>query len=262
MSAILKNILISGASSGIGASLAEAYSTSGVNLYLTARNNQRLKEVADKCQAKGAKVIIKSLDVREMQTLRDWVVSIDEKNPLDLVIANAGITGGNSIDGQLENDVVVNNLIDVNFKGMVHTIHPLLERMKSRKSGQLAFVTSVMAIRGFPHAPIYAATKAAVTIYAEGVRAVLRKDKVKISVILPGYVATPMSDQITGDKPFIVSAEKAAKIIKKGLRRAKPVIAFPKVLYYGTWILKILPPAISDRLMMSAKIDAPHENTK
>ena len=239
-----KHILITGASSGLGAALARHYAPSGAMLSLQGRHKKRLDEVADSCRAMGASVNIGKLDVTDSKGLEGWIAEIDSLLPVDLVIANAGISAGTG--GGLEGVEHVRTLFATNIDGVINTVHALSDKMAARGSGQIALVSSLAGVRALPSCPAYSASKACVRYYAEGLRGAMKKTGVKVNVICPGYIKTPMTDINPYPMPFLMSAEKAAGIIARGLAKNKPRIAFPLRLYLPLWWLSCLSPRITN----------------
>lgn len=238
------NILISGANSGLGSALAIAYAKPGVNLFLCARNLQRLQEVKEICRELKANVFIKSLDVRNEEESRSWIQKIEENYPLDLIIANAGISAGTS--GGTESANQIKEIFATNIGGILNLINPAIEKMKLRKSGQIALISSLAGFRGLPSSPAYSASKSAVRVYGEALRGNLAEFGIKVNVVCPGYIKTPMTAVNNFPMPFLMSTEKAVKIIKKGIAKNKSRIAFPFPLYFVVWLASLLPPCITD----------------
>ena len=160
-------IVITGASSGIGEALALDYARPGVALALTGRDAARLEAVAAACRAKGATVAADTVDVVDRETFAAWLTAFDDAHPVDLVIANAGI----SIDkdnSSLDDFSVIRKTLDVNVGGVLNTVEPLLPRLIARKQGQIAIVSSLASFIGLPYSASYNASKAA---SASGARA-------------------------------------------------------------------------------------------
>lgn len=244
MQPIYKNpeyILITGASSGIGKYLAISYAKSGITLYLSGRNERRLKNTIKLCEEKGAIVHSFIGDVTDGKSISIWIKSITR---LDLVIANAGISAGTG--GGDESDEQVRKIFAVNIDGVLNTIHPAIDIMKKQGAGQVAIVSSLAGYRGLPGSPAYSASKAAVKVYGEALRGYLQKYNIAVSVVTPGYIRTPMTDVNKFPMPFLVDVEKAAKIIISGLARNKSRIAFPLPMYFVVWLCSCLPPFIVD----------------
>jgi short-subunit dehydrogenase len=248
-------VLITGASSGIGAALARAYARSGARLAITGRNPERLAAVAAACVGAGAAVIYRPLDITNEAAVSSWVSEADAALAIDLVIANAGITGGHFGPNAEESLADVQRMISVNFIGAMITVHAILPALRRRRRGQIAFISSIAALRGLPYSPAYCASKAAMSIYAESLRAWLRPDGVEIALVLPGFVDTPMAAKVTGPKPMMVSPERAAHIIQRGLARGRTRIAFPFLLDLGQRLAASLPSAPIDFILNRIAVD-------
>ncbi|MBT3306412.1 MAG: SDR family NAD(P)-dependent oxidoreductase [Alphaproteobacteria bacterium] len=240
----LGNILITGASSGIGEALARDYAEPGRFLALTGRDKDRLEDVAKACRTFGAEVEAKPVDVTRRDDLARWIADIDAHHPLDLVIANAGTSSGSG--GRGENEDQARDIFTVNLAGVLNTVWPAIAPMRERRRGQIAIISSVAAFRGLPGAPAYAASKAAVKVYGEGLRGWLAADRIKVSVVCPGFVRTRMTENNIYPMPFLMDADKAARIIRRGLERNKARIAFPWPMYAMAWFLGTLPPGWTD----------------
>lgn len=240
------NILITGSSSGIGEALARDYAEQGRFLALSGRNKERLEAVARACRAFGAEVEAKPVDVTERAASARWIAEVDARHPLDLVIANAGTSSGSG--GRGESEEQARDIFSVNMAGVLNTVWPAIGPMRERGRGQIAIVSSVAAFRGLPGAPAYAASKAAVKNYGEGLRGWLAADGVQVSVVCPGFVRTRMTENNIYPMPFIMDAAKAAHIIRRGLERDKARIAFPWPMYALAWFMGVLPPSWTDRL--------------
>ncbi len=244
-----RTVLITGASSGLGAALARVYAAPGVTLALTGRDGPRLETVAAACRAQGAEVVSETLDVTARAAMADWIGAVDGIAPLDLVIANAGVSGGTGGEGEGEGEAQVRRIFAVNVDGVLNTVLPAIPRMRARGRGQIALMASLAAFRGFPGAPAYSASKAAVRAWGEGLRGRLRADGIAVSVICPGFVRTPMTDVNPYPMPLIMEADRAARIIRRGLARNRARIAFPWPLYALAWAIGALPPGLTDRLL-------------
>jgi len=239
-------ILITGASSGLGAALARVYAAPGVTLFLGGRESGRLEAVAASCRAAGARVLPTVCDVTAAAELAAWIATCDRVAPLDLVIANAGISAGTGGGG--EGAAQTRALFAINGDGVVNTVLPALERMRPRRHGQIAIMSSLAGFRGLGGAPAYCAAKAAVRVWGEGLRGALAGDGLTVSVICPGFVATPMTDLNRFPMPWRWSAERAAAHIRRELARGRGRIAFPAPLAALAWLAAALPDALIDRL--------------
>ncbi len=243
------NILITGASSGIGEALAIRYASENVRLILFARNAEKLAHVAKACEQKQATVSIHSINLTHAEAVQDLVTRIDAEFPIDLVICNAGIANVLGDDGKAESWDVITRVVDTNLYGTLATLNPLISRLQARKSGHIAIVSSLAAYYGMPITPVYCASKAALKGYGESLRGWLKNDGINVSVIYPGFVKSNMSDKFTSDKPFMISPEKAADIIYRGIAKNKASISFPFPLNLGIWGLTVLPSGLAGWIM-------------
>lgn len=241
-----KSILITGGSSGIGEALALEYAASGIRLALTGRDSARLEAVAEACRAKGADAVTGVVDVRDAAAMRQWIEAEDDKTPFDLVIANAGVSREGLED--LDREARLRRVLATNIDGVINTVQPALDRMRGRKRGQVAIMSSIASFLGLPSALAYSTSKAAVRIYGEGLRGEARRDGIEVSVICPGYIRTPLTKNNTFSMPFLMDADRAARIIRRGLARNAARIAFPFPMYALVWFMAALPAFISDRL--------------
>lgn len=240
-----RSVIVTGASSGIGAALAERLARPGTRLGLLARNAERLAAVGAACEARGAAVAQATIDVREHSALADWIARFDRETPVDLVVANAGVTSGRSAEGRAESVERFHEVTAINYLGIVNVVEAIAPVMASRGHGTVALMASIGGLYGLPDSPAYSAAKAAVLSYGQSLAARLRPDGVNVSVICPGYVTTPMSRKVTGVKPMEVSVEQAVDRIVAGLERRRFMIAFPRRLAFGSRLLAWLPMPIA-----------------
>ena len=250
-------ILITGASSGIGRALALAYAAPGVTLALTGRNPERLEAVAAAARQLGAEVETALLDVRDQAAMAQWIGAADARLGFDLCVANAGVTTGLSPGELYEDPQAVRALLSINLVGALNAVEPLIGPMLARGRGQLAFVGSMAGLRGLPYAPAYCAAKAALHAYSEALRGRLEPAGVTVSLVIPGFVKTPLNDSIEAMKPFELSDAAAAEIIRRGLDRRKAVIAFPWPLYVAARLSRMLPVRLVDRIFSRIVVKAP-----
>lgn len=244
-----KTILITGASSGIGESLAVYYAQEGTTLLLTGRNEARLDGVLRQCREKGADVLACLIDVTDRVAFSSWLLQADEIHPIDLVIANAGISGGTGGVSETEWIPAEYRIFDVNVSGVLNTILPLLPRMIARRSGQIGIMSSLASFSGWPGAPAYSASKAAVRVYGEALRGTVGSLGIGVSVICPGFVESRMTAVNNYKMPFFMTAPQAASIIARGLAGNKARIAFPWQTLVMSGFIGLLPPALTSWLL-------------
>ena len=248
MTSTFASIVITGASSGIGEALALDYAQPGVALALSGRDAGRLKAVADACRAKGAAVDEARIDVVDRTNLALWLTRFDDAHPVDLLIANAGLSIDNGLSS-LDDFSRVRQTMAVNVDGVFNTVEPLVGRMMARKRGQIAVMASLASFIGLPQAASYNASKAAVRVWGESIRYVLKKHGVGVSVICPGFVATRINANAAFKMPFLMDAAKASVIIRRGLERNKARIAFPIPTKAAVWLGGLLPGGWTAKLM-------------
>ncbi len=230
------HVLITGASSGIGAALARAYAAPGVRLALFGRDEARTRAVAGDCRAKGALVAVVLADVTDAEAMAEALILVDDAHPLDLVVANAGVSGA-VLGG--ENGIA--RLFAINVMGVVHTVEPLIPRFVSRGHGQFALMSSLSSFVARPGTEAYCASKAAVRIWGEGLRERLRGTGVAVSVVCPGFVDTPLTRLNCFPMPMLMPVDRAAAVIKGRLARGSARIAFPWPVYLGARVAGLLP---------------------
>lgn len=243
-------VLITGATGGIGGALAMEYARAGTQtLILQGRNRARLDELAQACGALGVRVVLHELDVRDHEALRQWLAEMGDTEAPDLVIANAGVNINIGPQQQGETWDDMHRLFDVNIKAAMATLHASLPAMQARRGGQIALVSSLAAWRGLPETPSYSASKSAVKVYGEAMRDLLAGQGIKVNVIMPGYVESQMCFDMPGPKPFLWPADKAARVIRQGLTRNRARISFPFPLNLGCFLLSVLHPAVSGKIL-------------
>jgi len=214
---------------------------------LQGRNTARLRELAQACSAHGARALTHVLDVCDHAALLAWLDAVSSAEAPDLVIANAGVNIHMGAQGEAWD--AVQHLLDVNVKAVFATVHGVLPAMRARGSGQIALVSSLAAWRGLPQTPSYSASKAALKAYGEALRDALAATGVRVNVVMPGYVASSMCFAMPGPKPFLWPAQQAARAVRRGLQANRARISFPFPLNLGCFLLSVLPPAISGRIL-------------
>ncbi|WP_041927140.1 SDR family oxidoreductase [Methylocystis sp. SC2] len=270
-------VLITGASSGIGRALALAYAREGASLVLLGRDAERLEAAARACLAAGAEEAETHVaDVRDRDAMARIVQSAHAKRPIDILVANAGVSTGLSPGQLLETPEAVRAMLKINVEGVFNTVEPAIVPMCARKSGRIAIVGSMAGVRALPHSPAYCAAKACVHMWADSLRAQLAAHDVHVALIVPGYVKTPMSARtivktplsrtfsrtsastnVESWQPSAMSDSEAAHIIKNGLDRRRNVIAFPRYIYWAMRLFSLLPAALVDGVMRQFPAEVP-----
>jgi short-subunit dehydrogenase len=242
-------VIITGASSGLGSSLARAYARPKAVLGLLGRDRVRLGTTTKACEAMGATVSAVSVDVTDAPAMASWLCDFDRQHPVELLVANAGTSAGPDPDSPSEGAEAVARQVGVNLLGAVNTIEPLLPALCSRQRGRVAVIASIAAYRGLPCSPGYCASKAGLRAYAEALRPRLEQRNIGMTVVCPGFFASPMTDRFEGPTPFLLSSDGAARIVKRGIDRGRRRVAFPLPLVLGLQFCDIAPAVIGDAIL-------------
>ena len=242
-------VVITGASSGLGAQLAALYAGPGVRLALVGRDEARLAAVAERCRGAGAEVETAALDVGAPEPLGAWLLALDARSPVDVLIANAGASSGVQPGRASEGLESAAGQVRTNLLGCLHTVEPLAPRMAARGQGRIAVVASVAGLRALPYSPAYGASKAGVRAYGEAMRGLLRGHGVAVTVVCPGFFRSPMTDRFAGPTPWAWSAERTARLVKRGIDRRRARVSFPWPLVAGVTLANIGPARLTDAIV-------------
>jgi len=247
-----KNVLITGASSGIGMEIANKLANTKCNLFLAARRVEILEKIASDNKNMPANIYPVECDVSDKGSVSNAYARIKENaGYIDIAILNSGIS--HRTDKLDYDSSVAQEIFNVNIMGLVHFIEVLLPDYKSRRSGIIAGVSSLADKRGFSKSGFYCASKAAATLILESLRVELKNYNVKVITIKPGFVKTPMTDKNKFKMPLLIPASKAADIIVKGIEKEKSIIEFPLMTAIGSKLLRIMPDFIFDTIADKAK---------
>src|SRR5690349_3145306 len=188
----MSNVVVTGASSGIGAALARLYARRGGRVLLIGRDEARLARVADDCRADAALVETARVDVRERAAMEAVLREFDDRHALDVVVANAGVTSILERDAPVEAGDTFERVLATNLTGAFNTVAPVAARMAARGAGRIGLVGSLAGLRGLPYSPAYCASKAGLKAMGEAMRAQLGKRGVSVTIASVGFVATPL----------------------------------------------------------------------
>ena len=248
-----KIIWITGASSGIGKALAIKFAENGWIVAASARRENLLNELKQINQ----NIYPFPLDVTEIENCRTVAKKILEQfNNIDICVFGTGMHDPKS--EKTFNLEKIREIMEVNYFGTMNSINSIYEYFSKKKSGQISIISSVAGYRGLPAAGAYCASKAALTSFTESLNFDMQKKNVRISLISPGFIKTPMTDQNDFPMPMIKSPKFAANEIYKGLTAKKTFeIHFPKAFTYFLKFLQILPSSMYFKLITKGmkKID-------
>ena len=249
-------ILITGASSGIGAALGEYYAQPGTTLALLARKEGELRAISEKCHTKGAVVHEYVADVTDVEAVRRCAVDLlGRVERVDIVIANAGIRGEEDMDCQ--DTQLPEEIMRVNYFGVINTFSPFIRPMKAEGHGQLAVISSIAAFRGTPNSGAYSASKAAVNVWTESLRLRLIPHGISLTTICLGFVNTAMTAGLPFWMPGILTPEKAAALIARKIEQKSRVVTIPWQSRFIWTVFRLLPGSLYDKVILLAKAHGP-----
>ncbi len=244
-----KTILITGASAGIGKALGEKLIETSCKLILVSRKTKKIVTWVNEIKNPKAKILILYNDVADKNSVNDvYQKSISEFGNIDVAILNSGVA--EKITPQNFNSDVAEKIINTNFLGAVYWIEQILPTMLKRGKGIIAPVSSLADNRGYSGSGFYSASKAALSVFAEGLTLELKKHGIKVLTIKPGFVKTSMTDKNKFRMPFIISPQLAAEYILSGIEKEKRIIQFPFAAVVGSKIMRVLPYRIIEKLLI------------
>jgi short-subunit dehydrogenase len=246
-----KTILITGASGGIGAGLARALAAPGVTLLLWGRDAVRLAQTAAACAALGAVCETQAFDIRDADAQLARLAAADAQQAIDLAIFNAGL-GGMPDAALAEPPLDALATAEVNFVAPIVGANAIAGAMARRGRGRIVLIGSIAESFPLPQAPTYAATKAGLAMFAEALSIRMAKQGVGVTLVSPGFIDTPMSRQVPEPKPFLMTADAAARIIVRGIAAGKRRIVVPWQFAVIRGFIRLLPRALLRAILARA----------
>jgi len=242
-------VVITGASSGIGAALALHYAAQGATLGLIARRDTELRQLIG---VPSRLTFVYAVDVTDAEGMKAAAADfIARAGVPDLVVANAGISVG-TLTREAGDQPVFERVLAVNVVGMFNTFHPFVGPMCAAGRGTLAGIASVAGIRGLAGSGAYSASKAAAISYMESLRGELRGSGVKVVTVAPGYIETPMTAVNTYPMPFILPVDEAAQRIARVIDSGRSYAVIPWQMAIVAKLLRLLPNPLFDLLFSRA----------
>lgn len=237
------NAFITGASSGLGRAIATGLAARGTRVVIAARRRGELDAVQATIAASGGRAEVCELDVADTAAAREAVTRWDrDSGGLDLVLANAGI-GDTGPAAQMDWSTI-ERIVQVNTLGALAVLDAALAPMVERRSGTVAGVSSLAALRGLPTSAAYSASKAALSIFLEALRIELSASGVRVVDIRPGFVDTPMTRKNRFKMPFLMGVDAAATRAIRGLEHGEAVVSFPWQLSAAMGVAAHMPGAL------------------
>lgn len=247
-----KNIWIIGASSGIGEELYLQLAAAGANLIISARNEERLKEIIGENKNHFTNSFSLGMDIIDENSITNAVQKIQEKwQKIDLIIFCAGVYEPMSVDNF---DLAkAKNILEINFVGFLNFFDKILPLIKTNKINHLAIISSVASYFGMNNSICYGASKAGLSNLVESLYLELKKYGVKVQLINPGFVKTRLTAQNKFKMPFIIEPSQAAQIIIDNLSKNKFEIFFPKIFVWVMKFIRFLPYQIQMKILSKVK---------
>lgn len=242
---------VTGASTGIGAATAIALAQSGWDVVVTARGQEKLEQMGKLGSEFKGRIIPLQGDVTDKDGIKALVETIETRvGPIQLAVLNAG--SYTPEDLQTFNSENFEAQIRLNLLGTAYCVEALLPRFIGRRKGHLAIVSSVAGYRGLPRSLGYGASKAALINFAEGLAIMGRDFGIKVQVVTPGFVRTPLTAKNDFNMPFLIDAGEAALRIVNGLGTNTFEIAFPRRFVLLLKLLGLLPDRLYQAIVRTA----------
>jgi NADP-dependent 3-hydroxy acid dehydrogenase YdfG len=218
---IMKSVLITGGSSGIGEFLAKRLAKSGDKVYITGRSEERLNKIQNEIDQLGGTCFIRVADVKDYDLAQEIIEdAIEKMGGLDVFVANSGVGKFGNIETMTEEDY--DSQFDTNVKGVFNYLGSIVEYMKKQGSGQIIVTSSDLGLKTSSRASIYAATKHAIQAMIGSLRKELTGSGVKAATICPGSVDTPWYKDSSMSKSKMIDVEEVVDafmlIINQGPR--------------------------------------------
>jgi short-subunit dehydrogenase len=240
--------IVTGASSGIGRSLARRLAADGDAVAVLARRKELLDGLVIEIEQAGGRALAIACDVTELGQVCEAVARTEAKlGPIDRLVANAG--GGDPTPVESFEATQVERTLALNVVGTANCIEAVLPGMLERRAGHLVATSSLAAYRGLPGGAAYSAAKAALTNLMESLRIDLRPRGIDVTVLLPGFVATRPSGTKKRSKPFQLDLEDATGRMQRAIRARRPRHAFPWPMVLAVGLGRLLPASLYDRLL-------------
>ncbi|MDI2113766.1 SDR family NAD(P)-dependent oxidoreductase [Commensalibacter nepenthis] len=251
----LDSILITGATSGMGQALAYFYAKPGIKLFLWGRSKKKLNETAQRCQAKGAVVYTYPIDLTNPIAATTLLHEIFKDFTIDMAILAAGSGDIKSEQDILESQKTLYDLTQLNYVTPSLMGNLLAQQMIQKDiQGKIIFISSVAGFHSLPFATAYSSSKAGLTRFSDSLRLAVKKWKIQVTLIIPGFIDTPMSQRLECDKPFLIPLDKAVEQITNAIAEGKRELILPKIFKLLKWVDLIAPSFLRDLILSRIKV--------
>ncbi|WP_338331901.1 SDR family NAD(P)-dependent oxidoreductase [Acetobacter sp. LMG 32666] len=247
---VLRSVLITGATGGIGAELAHHYAAPGRTLILWGRNALRLTRIATECCARGAVVHTRQIDLCDGAAALTAFEEDDKAHSPDCVVLGAGLSDIQSLEDRTEDPRKVLQLGLVNYATPVTLATAAAKSMVERGYGHIALIGSVAGFYEMPFSASYCSSKSGLAFFAKSAGLAWRQYGVKLTLIVPGFVDTPMSQRLEGPRPFLVSAKKAARVIARAIAQGRREYIFPWPFRVLRVVERLLPQRLREYILL------------
>ncbi|MDE2048125.1 MAG: SDR family oxidoreductase [Betaproteobacteria bacterium] len=244
-----RTVLVTGASSGIGAALVAEYAQRGWRVAMVARRADALQLLADQLGLDEQRAFLMPCDMRDVQAWRAQAARLLAAwGCPDVVIANAGISVGVLVEDPADH-AVFNDVMTTNWLGTIATLQPFVTLMRTRGAGTLVGVASVAGMRGLAGHAAYSASKAATIKSLESLRLELRGTGVRVVTLCPGYIATPLTSKNPFSMPFLMQPQAFARQAARAIERGVPYRTIPWQMGVVSLLLRVAPIWLYDRVL-------------
>jgi len=243
------NILITGASGGLGGALARYYARPGVRFSLWGRDAAKLAAIADACRAAGAVAEVRSLDIADVGGAVAALRAADAAGPIDLAILASGLGDIRAAGDRVEDAASVARLAMVNFTAPAAMAAALADRMAARARGRIVLIGSAAGFHALPFAAAYSGSKAGLARFAEALRLSVRRYGVSVTLVSPGFIDTAAGREIPGPKPMLMRPHAVAARIARAAARGEAHVVMPWPFTVLRWLDRALPRPLRDRVL-------------
>jgi short-subunit dehydrogenase len=246
------NVILIGASQGIGRALALEFAAHRYNLALLSRNIEAIRKLSEELADKAIRCTFKQCDVTDYEQVEQGInYSKEFLGTIDIAVINSGIDRSEWMGSF--SSARFKEIIQTNTFGIAHALEFLIPIMKQQGYGKIAGVSTLADVRGYMGSSAYNASKAAASLLLESARVELKKNNIRVITIRPGFVKTAMTDKNDFPMPFMISAQKAARIIRRGIEKNRSIVQFPFITANATRLIRIMPNWLYDRIMRIAR---------